>query len=84
MGLRESFILTPDDLKRSPLELFAYCEDALATKPHAKTPAARVWNRETQNTYHRKMERLQACYFDGLGLSFNELEFEHFAQAVEA
>lgn len=84
MGLRESFILTPDDLKRSPLELFAYCEDALATKPHAKTPAARVWNRETQNTYHRKMERLQAYYFDGLGLSFNELEFEHFAQAVKA
>ena len=84
MGLREEFILTPADLKRSPMELFSLCENVLALKPQAKSPDARKWNENTQSTYHRMMDRMQTFYFEPLGLPFDELEFEHFDQAVEA
>lgn len=50
MGLREEFILTPADLKRSPMELFSLCENVLALKPQAKSPDARKWNENTQST----------------------------------
>lgn len=66
------------------MELFAFCENAMALKPKAKSPDIRQWNENTQNTYHRMMAKMQALYFESLGLPFGELEFEHFNQAVEA
>ena len=84
MGIRESLTLTWQDLDQSPLSLFTYCEEAMATKPNANSSTARLWNANTQATYHRMMEKMQALYFDSLGLTFGDLEFEHFAAAVDA
>lgn len=84
MGLREDLTLTWSDLDQSPMALFAYCEDAMASKPNARSRTARQWNTDTQATYHRMMEKMQTLYFDSLGLTYGELEFEHFAGAVDA
>lgn len=84
MGIRESLTLTWQDLAQSPLSLFTYCEEAMAAKPNTNSPTARLWNANTQATYHRMMEKMQALYFDSLGLPFGDLEFEHFAAAVDA
>ena len=84
MGIRESLTLTWQDLDQSPLSLFTYCEEAMATKPSTNLSTARLWNANTQATYHRMMEKMQALYFDSLGLPFRDLEFEHFSAAVDA
>ena len=84
MGIRDSLTLTWQDLDQSPLSLFTYCEEAMATKPNTNSSTARLWNANTQATYHRMMEKMQALYFDSLGLPFRDLEFEHFSAAVDA
>ena len=63
MGIRESLTLTWQDLDQSPLSLFTYCEEAMATKPHTNLSTARLWNANTQATYHRMMEKMQALYY---------------------
>lgn len=57
MGIRESLTLTWQDLDQSPLSLFTYCEEAMATKPNTNLSTARLWNANTQATYHRMMEK---------------------------
>ena len=69
MGIRDSLTLTWQDLDQSPLSLFTYCEEAMATKPNTNSSTARLWNANTQATYHRMMEKMQALYFDSLGLT---------------
>ena len=63
MGIRESLTLTWQDLDQSPLSLFTYCEEAMATKPNTNLSTARLWNANTQATYHRMMEKMQALYY---------------------
>lgn len=63
MGIRESLTLTWQDLDQSPLSLFTYCEEAMATKPNSNLSTARLWNANTQATYHRMMEKMQALYY---------------------
>lgn len=64
MGIRESLTLTWQDLDQSPLSLFTYCEEAMATKPNTNLSTARLWNANTQATYHRMMEKMQALYYN--------------------
>lgn len=63
MVIRDSLTLTWQDLDQSPLSLFTDCEEAMATKPNTNSSTARLWNANTQATYHRMMEKMQALYY---------------------
>jgi len=50
MGIRESLTLTWQNLDQSPLSLFTYCEEAMATKPNNNFD---TYNSLTPNWYYK-------------------------------